>query len=257
MTALLEDRTDAEIRRLLAAVGGRVRAARLAAGLSRRALSERSGVSERYLVQLEGGEGNASIAVLLRLALALDRRIEWFFGEDEKPAATQRRIAFIGLRGAGKSTLGRLTAERLGLPFRELNDEIEAMSGMAVNEIIALYGQEGYRRLERRALEQTVQKYDDLVLAVAGGIVANPQTFDLLLANYRTVWLQAAPEEHMARVRAQGDERPMAGNPDAMNQLRDILTEREAEYARADLSVDTSGRALDDSVSDVLKALAN
>ena len=160
----------------------------------------------------------------------------------------------IGLRGAGKSTIGRLAATRLDLPFCELNDEIAAAAGISVTELFALYGQEGYRRLEREAIARLAQG-PAMVLAVAGGIVSEPDTFDSLLVNFRTVWLRASPEEHMVRVRAQGDERPMAGNPQAMKDLRAILTRREADYARADLVVDTSGRTVQTSLKDLLRAL--
>jgi XRE family aerobic/anaerobic benzoate catabolism transcriptional regulator len=272
---------------LLAMVGDRVRNARARKGISRKRLSEISGVSQRYLAQLEAGEGNISIVLLRRVASALDHRIEWLVGADdpwnsdvmavlglyrsataeqrqkvlevldpEHPALRRgRRVAFIGLRGAGKSTLGRLAADRLGVPFLELNAEIEQASGMPVNEVMALYGQEGYRRLERQSLERIVATSDALVLAVAGGIVSEPETFTYLLRHYHTVWLKAQPEEHMARVRAQGDTRPMAGNPAAMEELRTILTSRETLYAQASLHVDTSNRSLDESLDDALAAI--
>lgn len=278
---------EAKFAQLLDKVGKRVRDARKRAGLSRRQLSEMSSVSQRYIAQLEAGQGNISIGLLMYLAQALDLRMEWLVAEDDPwhsevgtihtllPSATKeqlervlalldpehpnrrraQRIALIGLRGAGKSTLGRLTADKLGLPFMELNDDIELASGMAVHEVIALYGQEGYRHLERDALERIVATHDSVVLAVAGGIVANPESFNYLLRNYHTIWLKAAPEEHMARVRGQGDERPMAGNPDAMSELRKILTSREALYGRASAKVDTSRKTLDDSLTEVLKAI--
>lgn len=278
---------DAANAALLAMVGERVRTARARKGISRKRLSEISGVSQRYLAQLEGGEGNISIVLLRRVAQALDHRIEWLVGADdpwnsdvttvmglyrgataaqrrkvleildpEHPALRRgRRIAFIGLRGAGKSTLGRLAADRLGVPFLELNVEIEQASGMPVNEVMALYGQEGYRRLERQSVERIVATSDSLVLAVAGGIVSEPETFTYLLRHYHTVWLKAKPEEHMGRVRAQGDTRPMAGNPAAMEELRTILTSREALYGQASIHVDTSGRTLDESLADVLAAI--
>ncbi len=279
---------DEKFARLLASVGERVLNARKNAGLSRRELSEKSGVSPRYIAQLESGRGNISIGLLLNLAEALGLRIEWLVAEHDPwrsdvgaislllPSATsaqmrqilailepqhpaeQRasRIAFIGLRGAGKSTLGQSAAAALGLAFLELNQEIELASGMAVNEVMALYGQEGYRHLERAALERVVATHDALVLAVAGGIVANPETFNYLLRNYHTIWLKAEPEEHMARVRGQGDERPMAGNPDAMDELRKILRSREARYARASVSINTSGKTEDESLAAVLQAIA-
>ena len=268
-------------------VGDRVRMARARRGISRKVLSELSGVSQRYLAQLEGGQGNISIALLKRIAVALDHRIEWLVGEDDPwnsdalrvaalfRAATVeqkrrvlalldpdnageqrgRRIALIGLRGAGKSTLGRLAAAARDIPFVELNAEIEATSGMPVNELMALYGQEGYRRLEKQALVNLVATHEQLVLAVAGGIVSEPDTYNYLLRHCHTIWLKAAPEEHMARVRGQGDERPMAGNPAAMDELKSILTSREALYAKAEAMVDTSGSSVDGSMEAVVEAI--
>ncbi|MBM2575129.1 helix-turn-helix transcriptional regulator [Jannaschia sp. Os4] len=272
---------------LLARVGERVRRARTMRGLPRRVLSDRSGVSPRYLAQLEAGEGNVSIALLDRVAAALDHPIEWFvtpadpaaeddlarmaaLWRDAAPDARARaldllsadragrragRVALVGLRGAGKSTLGAALAERLDVPFVELNAVIAADAGMAAGEIIALYGQEGYRRLEAAALEEVAGAHARVVLAVGGGIVAEADTYATLLGRFHTVWLRAAPEEHMARVRAQGDERPMAGNPAAMEQLRSILTSREALYARAGRVLDTSGKAVGDSLAE-LEAVA-
>jgi XRE family aerobic/anaerobic benzoate catabolism transcriptional regulator len=277
------DRID----RLLSSVGERVRNARARMGLSRRVLAERSGVSQRYLAQLESGQGNISIALLLRIADALDFRIEWLVAEDDpwtsdvvilssllrSATRTQRervleildpenpglrrvsRIAFIGLRGAGKSTLGRMAAARLGLPFKELNEDIAEASGIPAGEVMALYGPEGYRHLERQSLERIVATYDRLVLAVAGGIVSQPETYNYLLRHFHTVWLKAEPEEHMARVRGQGDERPMAGNPDAMAELRNILTSREALYARAEVHINTSKTTLEKSLEAILDAI--
>ncbi len=277
---------DENIEALIAMVGERVRVARARKGISRRILSEMSGVSQRYLAQLEAGQGNISIGLLRRIADSLDMRIEWLVAEDDPwssdiasfislyKSATRdqrtrvleildpdhpklrraQRIAFIGLRGAGKSTLGRMTASKTGLPFLELNEEIEQASGMPVNEVIALYGQEGYRRLERQSLERIAATHSAIVLAVAGGIVSEPETFNYLLRNYHTIWLKAKPEEHMARVRAQGDERPMAGNPEAMDELRSILTSREALYAMAEAQVNTTGMSPDQSLSTILKA---
>lgn len=278
---------EARIAHLLASVGQRIRDARQRIGLSRRELSEKSNVSPRYIAQLETGQGNISIALLMRLSDALDLRMEWLVAEADPyhsevgaiatllPSATkeqlerilavldpehpsrhrEHRIALIGLRGAGKSTLGRLAADKLSLPFLELNDEIEQASGMAVTEVMALYGQEGYRRLERDALERIMATHDGLMLAVAGGIVSNPDSFNYLLRHYHTIWLRAEPEEHMARVRGQGDERPMAGNPDAMDELRKILTSREVLYARAAASVNTSRRTLEESLADITEVI--
>jgi len=261
-------------------VGARVRAARERKAISRRILSEMSGVSPRYLAQLEAGEGNISIGLLMRVAHALDHKIEWVVGgEDpwtseslrvaEMFAAADRktqaavlrtlsppidassraqRICLIGLRGAGKSTLGHMAAEKLDVPFLELNKEIGLYGGMPVDEIIALYGQEGYRKLEASSLDRVIENYDKMVLAVAGGIVAEPDTFKRLLSHFHTVWIKASPQEHMDRVRAQGDERPMEGATDAMEQLKSILRSREALYAQADVQLDTTGATLDQSL---------
>jgi len=278
---------ETRTQQFIATVGLRVRTARARKGISRRALSEKSGVSQRYLAQLESGTGNVSIALLRNIAEALDLRIEWLVAEEDPWASDfttvaalyrtatkdqrrrvleildpehpslrrMQRVAFIGLRGAGKSTLGRLTASELNLPFLELNQEIEQISGMPVNELIALYGQEGYRRLERQSLERIAATHDTLVLAVAGGIVSEPETYSFLLRNYHTIWLKARPEEHMARVLAQGDERPMAGNPAAMDELRSILTSREALYAKAEAVVSTSNLTLEESLAAVLEVI--
>ncbi|HID68368.1 MAG TPA: helix-turn-helix domain-containing protein, partial [Roseibacterium sp.] len=260
---------DAAIQALQTRVGNRVRAARGVAGMSRRVLAETSGVSPRYLAQLESGEGNISIGLLFRVAEALGVSIDALVNSSELPAdarcvgeafaaadmATQAqvrrllsgdvpkagRICLIGLRGAGKSTLGAASAKALNVPFIELNSEIEAAGGIAIREIMGLYGPEGYRQLEADALDQIVADHDRAVVAVAGGIVGNSDIFDRLLNRFHTIWLRASPEEHMARVRAQGDTRPMEGNPQAMAQLRLILTGREAEYGRADVVLDTEG----------------
>ena len=279
--------SDTAIADLQKLVAHRVRDARRRKRLSRRALSGESGVSERYLAQLEAGEGNISIALLLRVAMALEHRIEWLVGEDDpwssdviqamelfrsadqesreaallalqpKPEQNARanRVCLIGLRGAGKSTLGVLAAEKLGVPFLELNKEIESLGGMPVAEIIALYGQEGYRHLELKALDQVLEQHEQVILAAAGGIVAEPKTFHRLLLHYNTIWLKASAEEHMERVRAQGDERPMADNPGAMDQLKSILRNREALYSKADVHLDTSGKPFDLSLQDLVKAI--
>ena len=240
-------------------------------------MAELSEVSQRHLAKLESGDGNISLALLHRVAAALGCAVDGLVGGEaceiaaryRAASATERervreildtdrrrrRIALIGLRGAGKSTLGRRLAEALGLPFVELNREIESQSGMAVNEVMALYGLEGYRRLERRALERVVVSTDRLVLAAAGGLVTEPDTFAYLRRHFHTVWLKAAPEEHMQRVRAQGDERPMAGNPKAMQELNALLRDREALYASAAVTVDTSGREVADSDADLLAAV--
>ncbi|MBD1548637.1 helix-turn-helix transcriptional regulator [Roseibium aggregatum] len=274
---------EGDVDAFVAAVGERVRKARERKGIARRVLSELSGVSQRYLAQLESGGGNISIALLFKVANALDHRVEWLVGEDDpwssetarvaefyrqatteqrqrvmqildpgRPAQLRRqRICLIGLRGAGKSTLGRLLGEELSVPFIELNRDIEEQSGMPVSELMALYGQEGYRRLERQAIERVVATSDSVVLAVGGGIVSEPETYGFLLRNFHTIWLKASPEEHMNRVRGQGDERPMAGNPKAMEELKSILTSREVLYAKAESIVNTSGKSVEDSLQDL------
>jgi len=283
------DAKDLAVEELIARVGQRVRKARETRGLPRRVVSEISGVSPRYLAQLEAGEGNISIGLLLRVAIALDHRIEWLVGEDDPwtsevvrvadmfrsanadvrekvlealspvPPESLRahRICLLGLRGAGKSTLGAMAGQVLRVPFVELNLEIEEHAGMPVNEILALYGQEGYRQLEAQAVNRIIATHDTMILAVAGGIVAEPQTYKTLLSYFHTIWLRASPEEHMARVRSQGDTRPMAGNPEAMAQLRSILTSREALYDRALEQLDTSGKPLQQSAEELITLIRN
>ena len=237
------DPVEDQIARLTRQIGERLRRARQDRKLTRRELSEKSGVSQRYLAQVEAGQGNISIALLCKLGVALGLPVVWFLEDQHQgvDTAAASRIALIGLRGAGKSTLGAALGEKLGIPFAELNDLIEQQSGMTVADLIALYGPEGYRRLEGQALQSVISQPGPMVLAVAGGIVEAPETYELLLAHFRTVWLRASPAEHMARVRAQGDHRPMAGNPAAMDELRSILVSREADYARAGAVLDTSG----------------
>jgi len=254
-------------------LGQRVRTMRALRGMSRKVLAKVSGISERYIAQLESGEGNVSIKLLRRVAAAMGTRIEdllvdrpaqdWPIFRDllgaaspaqiararavlagETPtarSATADRVALIGLRGAGKSTLGRIAAERLSRPFVELTKEIERAHGLSVAEILALYGQEGLRRREQAMLREIIARPGAVILTTGGGIVAEPTTFELLLGAFVTVWLKAAPEEHMARVRQQGDLRPMADDRDAMAELRAILLSREPLYARASRTVDTTG----------------
>ncbi|MBO9452287.1 helix-turn-helix transcriptional regulator [Tropicibacter sp. R16_0] len=272
------DHTEASVDGLIVRVGERVREARQRRGIPRRVLSEMSGVSPRYLAQLEAGEGNISIGLLQRVAVALDHRIEWLVGEDDpwtsdavrvadlfrvanadvqqaalrilspEPAEALRakRVCLVGLRGAGKSTLGARLGDEMDVPFVELNAEIEEQSGMPVSEVMALYGQEGYRKLEAQAVSRVIATHETMILAVAGGIVAEPETYNTLLGHFHTIWLRASPAEHMERVRAQGDERPMAGNPEAMEQLKSILTSREALYGKALAQFDTSGLSEDE-----------
>jgi XRE family aerobic/anaerobic benzoate catabolism transcriptional regulator len=259
-------------------LGQRVRRMRGLAGMSRKVLAEVSGISERYIAQLESGKGNVSIVLLRRIAYAINAALEDLIPGDEpspdwpvirdllkKAGASQiaqvkellaggasaplRRsfsgIALIGLRGAGKSTLGRMLAEHIGWSFVELNKEIERQNGLSVAEIIALYGQEGFRRMEQAALVQLLARKELMVLATGGGIVSEPVTFDLILNSFYTIWLKAEPEEHMARVRKQGDLRPMADDRSAMAELRNILVSREPLYARANAVVDTAGMSVE------------
>ena len=263
----------------LEALGQRVRTMRGLAGMSRKVLAKVSGISERYIAQLESGKGNVSIVLLRRVSNAMGAHLEDLIPSTEPapdwavirdllrkatPAqiaqakevltggvnAAQRRssfsgIALIGLRGAGKSTLGKMLAKKIGWSFVELNKEIEAQNGLSVAEIIALYGQEGFRRMEQAALTQLLARKELMVLATGGGIVSEPLTFDLVLSSFYTIWVKADPEEHMARVRRQGDLRPMADDRSAMAELRNILLSREPLYARATAVVDTAGLSVD------------
>lgn len=270
---------------LLERLGRRVRAARGEAGLSRQALSRVSGVSQRYLAQLEAGLGNISVLRLHRVARALDVSLPWLLRDDAAdadvlrmaelfaaadggvrarvlsaldPGAEDRgrRICLIGLRGAGKSTLGEAAAARLDMTFVELNREIEAGEGMALPEIMALYGTEGFRTLERAALAAVIDREERCIIAVGGGLVGDPGTFALALSRCHTVWIRAEPEEHMRRVRAQGDTRPMAGRPRAMAQLRALLESRTALYAQAEAVLETSGTSVSSAVSRLLDLIA-
>ena len=268
----------------LIGLGERVRSLRVRRGMTRRALAQATGVSERHLANLEYGLGNASVLVLLQVTRALQcsfaellgdvttRSPEWLLlremlenrdeatlrrvrvavgellGVDSHAAGDERvrpsRVALIGLRGAGKSTLGRMLAEDLGFPFIELSCEIEKLAGCTTAEILGLYGQNAYRRYERKALEDAIQIYPEGVIATAGGMVSDLVSFNLLLRHCTTVWLQADPEDHMARVAAQGDMRPMAASAEAMEDLKAILAGRAAFYSKAEFRIDTSAQPL-------------
>jgi XRE family transcriptional regulator, aerobic/anaerobic benzoate catabolism transcriptional regulator len=271
-------------------LGDRIREARARRGMTRKILARDSKVSERYLAQLEAGHGNVSIVLLRQIAHAMGLPlVDLVREEPDRPveltlliqtlarlsskeqaqarkilaetfgAAVERerrhRIALIGLRGAGKSTLGAMLAKELAVPFIELDREIERESGTSLSEVFDLYGQAAFRRYERRALESVIERHDRAVIATGGSIVSEAATFDLLLSACFTIWLTAAPEEHMARVVAQGDTRPMADNEEAMEDLRRILQGREALYSKADARVDTAGKTTAQSLRELKKAV--
>jgi XRE family aerobic/anaerobic benzoate catabolism transcriptional regulator len=260
----------------LTALGERLRDLRSRRGLTRKALAQLADVSERHLANVESGVGNASIQFLRQLTNVLNCTLaemigdetasspEWLmireilrgrsdeelakarstlagiFDAPTSQSARRQRIALIGLRGAGKSSLGRMLADHWMVPFVELNRHIETLAGCSVAEIHALYGPNAYRRYESRAIEEVIQRFPRAVIATPGGLVSDPATFNLLLSHCYTVWIKASPENHMARVVAQGDTRPMLGNREAMEDLKNILESRAAFYSKADESFDTS-----------------
>ncbi len=269
----------------LKALGERVRATRARRGMTRKILSRDSRVSERYLAELESGRGNASIAILRQIAHAMNLPIADLVREgpdpsaehalimerlgrlstseleaaarllaDHFPAAEARRerIALVGLRGAGKSTLGQALAAELEVPFIEMAQHIEREAGISLSEIFDLWGQPAYRRLERRTLERIIDENDRAVIAAGGSIVSEPSTYEYLLDACYVIWIQAAPEEHMERVRDQGDYRPMANNREAMDDLRRILAGRDEMYRRADATLKTSGQSSEQSARALL-----
>jgi XRE family transcriptional regulator, aerobic/anaerobic benzoate catabolism transcriptional regulator len=271
-------------------LGERVREERARRGMTRKILARDSGLSERYLAQLESGKGNLSIKLLRRVSDALNLPLARLVGgEAEEPAqlrrildllrrlpaerlmearslleahfaapdgeARRRRIALIGLRGAGKSTLGSRLAAELDVPFIELDAEIEKEFGLSLAEIFDLSGQAAYRRSERRALDAVLERHRAFVLATGGSIVAEPETYEELLSRCFTIWITASPEEHMNRVIAQGDLRPMADNKEAMADLERILAARTPLYARGDAVVDTAGRTVEVSLQQLLSIL--
>jgi XRE family transcriptional regulator, aerobic/anaerobic benzoate catabolism transcriptional regulator len=271
-------------------LGRRVRQVRAQRGMTRKAAALSADVSERHLAQLEAGEGNVSIVLLRRIASALSvslvdllspetsepvekRLIQRFlerlpahrledvvfrlmrdFGHEEK--VRQRRIALIGLRGAGKSTLGAQLGQAFHVPFVELDREIEKETGMPLSEIFSLYGQSGYRAIERRTLERVLKENDRGVFSIGGGVVSEKESYDYLLSHCYTVWVKAQPEEHMSRVIAQGDFRAMAGSHRAMEDLRRILESREPLYRKADMVLDTSGASVEQSFAKLQMALS-
>jgi XRE family aerobic/anaerobic benzoate catabolism transcriptional regulator len=258
--------------------------------MTRKMLARDSGVSERYLAEIETGKGNISVLVLRSLAKALNVPIDVLLSEGPEPpvefvhtveflrrlslddvklarqlllhqfggidpAARHRRIALIGLRGAGKSTLGAALAERLEMPFLELDQLIEQQSGLNLSLIFDFHGQSGFRQFERHCLEDVIQRYPCFVVATGGSLVSEPGTFERLLSSCFTVWVKASPEEHMQRVITQGDMRPMSNNREAMSDLERILAEREVLYSKADIHVDTAGRTVEDSLEMLIQAL--
>lgn len=232
---------------VLQTVGAKVSEARTGRGWTLRELAERSGVSVRFLVQLEAGRGNISIKRLADLAGAFGVTASDLLRETE--VLQPRVIALLGLRGAGKTTIGKQLARRLHLRFVELDRRIEKAADMSLAELFSLYGEDHYRRLERETLARVLAEHRSIVLATGGGIVASPDTYAMLKQQATTVWLRATPEDHWNRVVSQGDRRPMADHPQAMADLRALLASREPLYARADRSVDTSGRTVDEIVS--------
>jgi XRE family transcriptional regulator, aerobic/anaerobic benzoate catabolism transcriptional regulator len=275
----------------LACLGQRVRQSRAVRGMSRKVLARESDISERYIAQLESGEGNVSIILLRRVAAAAGCRLEELIADpdsataewatiaallrDAPPAQVERvkamlagasksqvapvagidRIALIGLRGAGKSTLGAAAAKILGWPFVELNKEIERDSGFSIPEVFSIYGQEGYRRFEQACLKQIMNRPGPMLLATGGGIVSESLTFDRLLSSFFTIWIKTTPAEHMARVRRQGDLRPMARDRAAMEELKTILESREPLYSRARAIVDTSGEPIAQSLETLVRII--
>ena len=276
---------DAYLHRL----GERVRTLRHQRGITRKALAQHAKVSERYLAQLEVGRGNISIVLLRRIARAIGLPVTQLVHEGAEPpldlvlltqflerlppeslaearklvtehfsspAEDRRRVALIGLRGGGKSTLGRMLAERLGVPFIELDREIERRSGANLSEIFDMFGQETFRRAEREALDDVLRRHKHFVIATSGSIVTEPGTLELLLASCFTVWVRAEPEEHMKRVMAQGDMRPMANNARAMEDLVSILKSREPLYAKAEAVLVTTDKTPEQNLTELLRLTA-
>lgn len=281
---------DIESGRLLGLLGERVRTLRAHRGMTRKALARDSQVSERYLAQLEQGRGNISIMLLARVAAALRTDLSELLRLREKhsaeeilitdllrglspdthkaflnmlsenfsvPVESRRRIALIGLRGAGKTSQGQLLAQHLDIPFVHLGSEIELLAGMSTSEIFSLSGQAGYRRLEEKALLQTLREYDRCVLETGGSIVTDPKLLNTLLTTCFVVWLHARPEEYMRRLVEQGDVRPMENQEDAMADLRRILSDRNELWGTAHVSIDTNDKSIEDCVAELIGLLPN
>jgi XRE family aerobic/anaerobic benzoate catabolism transcriptional regulator len=274
-----------------AAVGRLVRTSRAKRGMTRRQLAQDSGASERYLAQIESGQGNPSVIILKAIADALDLAVvdllprtgarnaalthvidvlgrvppsdlpaiaELIEGRTGAGSASSRarRIALVGLRGAGKSTLGRRLAGELGCPFIELDRLVEQDYGARIPDLIEIAGMATFRRYERACLERVIAQHDAAVIATAGGIVSNPETYALLLGRTHTVWIRTRPEEHMRRVMEQGDFRPMAQNREAMADLVAILDARRGDYGRAEAELDTSGDTIEQSFAKLAQIVA-
>ena len=240
----------------LARLGERVRALRAAHGMTRKHLAEASGVSERYLAQLESGRGNISVLLLRKVGRAMGVAVERLVREEGAHASRDEHIALIGLRGAGKSTLGAKLAQVLGVPFVELDREVEKEAGAKLGEVFAMYGQDAFRRFEQRALERVLRQHERAVIATGGSLVTAPATYETLLARCVCIWLTTSPEEHMARVIAQGDMRPFKGRSAALEEIRKLLADRERLYARADVTLDTSGKNARQSLEEIRRSLS-
>ena len=271
-------------------MGAKVRAGRASLGLTRKQFAAKAGVSERYLNELENGASNASIAIIVKVAGALSQTPASLMGEQDPKLAqpmppelralftamtlpeqqallpvavtwlAERRraskgVALLGLRGAGKSSLGKMLAAHHGVPLISVTREIERRAGMRINEIFNLGGPEAYRAMENEVIADLVAREGKIVLETAGGIAGNSEMMAMILARFKTVWLKASPEDHLARVAGQGDTRPTQGNPKAVEHLKALLVAREPEYARADTMIDTSGRSIEDCFAD-LKTIA-
>ena len=234
----------------LSQLGHRVRAWRSENRVTRKALASSSGVSERYLAQLEAGLGNISVLLLRKLARAMELPVEALVREGNGDARRER-IALLGLRGAGKSTLGARLAQSMAAPFIELDREVEQEAGARLGEVFSMYGQEAYRRFERRALERVLREHRRAVIATGGSLVTDPETYALLRERCYCVWLKAKPEEHMQRVIAQGDLRPFKGRSTVLEEIRTLLGDRDRLYARADATLDTTGHSPKESLTDL------
>lgn len=272
------DRGDLQLEQYISGIGERIRALRTSRGMIRKDLSRQSGVSERYIAQIETGKANLSIAMLWKIAHSMGLRVPELFPDGDTQAASAALLAFlarldpaqqdaalellkrryskaaqqiqgialIGLRGAGKSSLGQRLAESFEVPFVRLSELIEQQAQMSTAELFSLGGQKAYRRLEKKALDQVLGRGQRIVLETGGSLVTEAEAFRALLKAYYTVWVKASPQEHMNRVLAQGDLRPMADTDEAMEDLKLILRERESGYVQADYILDTAGRSLDD-----------